>query len=47
MIPDTARLADLPRVCLQESEEIPPDYTRLFNSRRREGENARREIPRL
>merc|ERR1712080_698699 len=22
-----------PRVCLQESEEIPPDYTRLFNSR--------------
>ena len=33
MIPDTARLADLPRVCLQESEEIPPDYTRLFNSR--------------
>lgn len=28
MIPDTSRLSDLPRVCLQESEEIPPDYTR-------------------
>jgi len=33
MIPDTARMANIPRVCLQESEEIPPDYTRLFNSR--------------
>lgn len=32
MIPDTARLADSPRVCLQESEDIPPDYTRLFQS---------------
>ena len=28
MIPDTSRLSELPRVCLQESEEIPPDYTR-------------------
>jgi len=33
MIPDTSRLSELPRVCLQESEEIPPDYTRLFNTR--------------
>ena len=33
MVPETARMADIPRVCLQESEEIPPDYTRLFNSR--------------
>ena len=33
MIPDTSRLSDLPRVCLQESEEIPPDYTRLFSTR--------------
>ena len=33
MIPDTGRLSELPRVCLQESEEIPPDYTRLFNTR--------------
>lgn len=33
MIPDTSRMANIPRVCLQESEEIPPDYTRLFNSR--------------
>merc|ERR1711963_324393 len=33
MIPDTNRLSELPRVCLQESEEIPPDYTRLFNTR--------------
>ena len=33
MIPDTSRLSDLPRVCLQESEEIPPDYTRsIYNS---------------
>ena len=33
MVPETARMADIPRVCLQESEEIPPAYTRLFNSR--------------
>ncbi|XP_023333653.1 intraflagellar transport protein 52 homolog isoform X2 [Eurytemora carolleeae] len=32
MIPDTAWLADTPRVCLQESEDIPSDYTRLFKS---------------
>nr|CAD7199472.1 unnamed protein product [Timema douglasi] len=34
MIPDTARLADRPRVCLQESaDEIPMDYTQLFEQR--------------
>lgn len=33
MVPDTGRMADITRVCLQESEEIPPDYTRLFQSR--------------
>ena len=32
MIPDTNRLSELPRVCLQESEEIPPDYTRSFDA---------------
>jgi hypothetical protein len=32
MVPDTARLAEKPRVCLQESvDEIPTDYTKLFN----------------
>ena len=34
MVPDTARLAERPRVCLQESsDEIPTDYTKLFNQR--------------
>ena len=33
MIPDTCRLADAVRVCLQESDEIPADYTRLFEHR--------------
>ena len=33
MIPDTCRLADSVRVCLQESDEIPADYTRLFEHR--------------
>ncbi|XP_067009694.1 intraflagellar transport protein 52 homolog [Anabrus simplex] len=34
MIPDTARLAEMPRKCLQESaDEIPTDYTKLFNNR--------------
>ena len=33
MIPDTCRLADQLRVCLQESDEIPPDYTRLFDTK--------------
>ena len=35
MIPDTGRLSELPRVCLQESEEIPPDYTRYTEQNRR------------
>ena len=33
MIPDTCRLANAVRVCLQESDEIPADYTRLFEHR--------------
>ncbi|PNF19238.1 Intraflagellar transport protein 52-like protein [Cryptotermes secundus] len=34
MVPDTARLAEKPRVCLQEtSDEIPTDYPKLFNQR--------------
>ncbi|XP_047001850.1 intraflagellar transport protein 52 homolog [Schistocerca americana] len=34
MIPDTAKLAERPRVCLQEStDEIPMDYTKLFDQR--------------
>ena len=33
MIPDTCKLADQLRVCLQESDEVPADYTRLFNTR--------------
>lgn len=34
MVPDTARLAERPRMCLQESsDEIPTDYTKLFNQR--------------
>lgn len=33
MIPDSSRLADAVRVCLQESDEIPADYTRLFENR--------------
>ena len=35
MIPDTSRLSELPRVCLQESEEIPPDYTRYTEKYRK------------
>lgn len=32
MVPDTTKLAERPRVCLQElSDEIPMDYTKLFN----------------
>ena len=33
MIPDTCKLADQLRVCLQESDEVPSDYTRLFDTR--------------
>ena len=33
MIPDTCKLADQLRVCLQESDQVPADYTRLFNTR--------------
>jgi intraflagellar transport protein 52 len=34
MVPDTARLAEKPRVCLQESsDDIPTDYPKLFNQR--------------
>jgi hypothetical protein len=33
MIPDSSKLADSVRVCLQESDEIPADYTRLFEHR--------------
>ena len=33
MIPDTSRLSESVRVCLQESDEIPADYTRLFEHR--------------
>ena len=33
MIPDTSRLSEAVRVCLQESDEIPADYTRLFEQR--------------
>ena len=33
MIPDTCKLADQLRVCLQESDEVPADYTRLFDTR--------------
>ena len=33
MIPDTSRLSESVRVCLQESDEIPADYTRLFEQR--------------
>eukprot|EP00049_Salpingoeca_infusionum_P001492 m.48687 g.48687 ORF g.48687 m.48687 type:complete len:422 (-) comp11053_c0_seq2:205-1470(-) len=29
-IPHTAKLADKPRVCLQESEPVPRDFTQLF-----------------
>ena len=36
LIPDTSRLSELPRVCLQESEEIPPDYTRYQRNVQRE-----------
>ena len=33
MIPDTTVLADRLRVCLQESDEVPSDFTRLFKTR--------------
>ena len=33
MIPDSSRLSESVRVCLQESDEIPADYTRLFEQR--------------
>ena len=34
MIPNISKLADRPRLCLQEAaEEIPNDVTRLFNQR--------------
>ena len=34
MVPDMSKLAEKPRVCLQESaDEIPTDYTKLFNQR--------------
>eukprot|EP00058_Branchiostoma_floridae_P024482 XP_002609972.1 hypothetical protein BRAFLDRAFT_124392 [Branchiostoma floridae] len=32
MLPDTARLSERLRVCLQESEEIPRDFTQLFDA---------------
>ncbi|XP_037085988.1 intraflagellar transport protein 52 homolog [Pollicipes pollicipes] len=31
-IPSTAILAERPRVCLQESESVPADYTKLFDT---------------
>ncbi len=33
MIPDTALMADKLRTCLQESDEVPSDFTRLFKTR--------------
>eukprot|EP00128_Syssomonas_multiformis_P009926 Colp12_sorted_trinity150504_noHs@6361 len=30
-VPDTARLAERRRCCLQESEEVPKDFTKLFD----------------
>ena len=33
MIPDTCRLVEKPLVCLQESDEIPTDHTRLFDTK--------------
>ncbi|ROT63710.1 putative intraflagellar transport protein 52-like [Penaeus vannamei] len=33
MTPDTASLADGLRTCLQESEEVPTDYTQLFHTK--------------
>ncbi len=33
MIPDSCMLSDRLRVCLQESDEVPTDFTRLFNTR--------------
>lgn len=33
MIPDTCRLSEHLRVCLQESDEVPADYTRLFDTK--------------
>ena len=33
MIPNSCLLSDRLRVCLQESDEVPTDFTRLFNTR--------------
>lgn len=33
MVPDTARLAERLRMCLQESDEMPADTTRLFDEK--------------
>ena len=33
MIPNSVLLSDRLRVCLQESDEVPTDFTRLFNTR--------------
>ncbi len=33
MIPDTPMMAEKLRVCLQESDEVPSDFTRLFKTR--------------
>jgi len=31
MLPDTAMLAEQVKSCLQETEEVPPDITTLFD----------------
>eukprot|EP00117_Sycon_ciliatum_P009632 scpid44524/ scgid11845/ Intraflagellar transport protein 52 homolog; Protein NGD5 len=31
-LPDTDKLSERPRVCLQESEEVPKDFTQLFQT---------------
>lgn len=31
-LPDTAALADRPRSCLEESDEVPRDFTTLFDT---------------
>ncbi len=33
MIPDTALMGESIRTCLQESDEVPADFTRLFKTR--------------
>ena len=33
MIPDTLLMSDRLRTCLQESDEVPSDFTRLFKTR--------------